>query len=277
MSKYAVLICGYHAKGWDEFWNDIVIMREMLLHNNFEDQNIFILYADGNDYIDRRRRNHRYDPEEINRPARPNRPNSFTDYPATKDEFRAVFNGLAHGDPGRGIPKMDENDFLFVWTFGHGYRSIGYDICWLWLEGEKHINDIEFAKIVNKVPCARRVLCMQQCFSGGFIENLQSDKTVILTCCNQYEFSLDWPNDNSPTQEVCEGIKYDHGEFNYNLASSLMEAQVNGGAPVNSDTSGNGLVSMGEAFEYIKEKNYVATERPQYNNGVTEEVYIKTI
>jgi len=52
-TRYAVLISGDLAEnGFDEFWNDVVLMRQMLLDNGFQDQNIFVLYGNGNDFFD---------------------------------------------------------------------------------------------------------------------------------------------------------------------------------------------------------------------------------
>jgi hypothetical protein len=272
MTKYAVLISGDWAEsGYDEFWNDVVLMREMLLANNFEDQNIFILYADGNDFVDATRTYARYDPVAINRPPRANRPASFTDYPATKAEVQAVFDGLANGDNNRGIPEMTENDFLFVWTFDHGGTfdhgdtTAGYSHSILCLWGID-IRDDEFASAVDPIPCRSRVFCMQQCFSGGFIDDLSNDKTVILTACRGDE--LAWQANDAPTQEneIVNEARYDHGEFNYHLISALLKQAVNGGAPVNADTTGNGLVSMLELFNYV-ENHDNRPEHPQYDDG----------
>lgn len=264
MTKYAVLISGDWAEsGFDEFWNDVVLIREMLLANNFEEQNIFILYADGNDFVDATRTYARYDPVAMNRPPRANRPASFTDYPATKAEVQAVFDGLANGDNTRGIPKMTENDFLFVWTFDHGRATGGHSTLSLW---GIDIRDDEFASAVDAIPCRSRVFCMQQCHSGGFIDDLSNDKTVILTACRRDE--LAWPANNTPTQEdeIVNGVTYNHGEFNYHLISALLKQAVNGGAPVNADTTGDGLVSMLELFNYVENHDNIP-EHPQYDDG----------
>jgi|LGVE01.1.fsa_nt_gb hypothetical protein len=275
MTKYAVLISGDSAEsGFDEFWNDVVLMREMLLANNFEEQNIFILYADGNDFVDPTRTYARYDPVAINRPPRANRPASFTDYPATKAEVQAVFDGLANGDNTRGIPKMTENDFLFVWTFDHGGATGGHSTLCLW---GIDIQDDGFANAVDAIPYRYRVFCMQQCHSGGFIDDLSNDKTVILTACKGDESA--WPANNTPTQEdeTVNGITYDHGEFNYHLISALLKQAVNGGAPVNADTTGNGLVSMLELFNYVEASDNVG-EHPRYDDGpnnIGGDIYIE--
>ena len=264
MTKYAVLISGDRAEsGYDEFWNDVVLIREMLLANNFEDQNIFILYADGNDFVNANRTYARYDPVAINRSPRAHRPASFTDYPATKAEVQAVFDGLANGDNNRGIPKMTENDFLFVWTFDHGGIIGGHSTLCLW---GIDIRDDEFANAVDAIPCRYRVFCMQQCHSGGFIDDLASDKTVILTACRGDESA--WPANNTPTQEdeIVNGVTYDHGEFNYHLISALLKQAVNGGAPANADTTGDSLVSMLELFNYVRAHDN-RSEQPQYVDG----------
>ena len=275
MTKYAVLISGDWAEsGFDEFWNDVVLMREMLLANNFEDQNIFILYADGNDFVDATCTYARYDPVAINRPPRANRPASFTDYPATKAEVQAVFDGLANGDNNRGIPEMTENDFLFVWTFDHGGIIGGHGTLCLW---GIDIRDDEFASAVDAIPCRYRVFCMQQCHSGGFIDDLSNDKTVILTACRGDESAQ--PANNTPTQEdeIVNGVTYNHGEFNYHLISALLKQAVNGGAPVNADATGDGLVSMLELFNYV-ENHDNRPEHPQYDDGsnnIGDDVHIE--
>ncbi len=67
--KYAVLITGDYAatgiptneqwnqgqdrggNGFDEFWNDTFLMWEMLQEKGYSPENIYVLFADGNDYL----------------------------------------------------------------------------------------------------------------------------------------------------------------------------------------------------------------------------------
>ena len=85
--KYAVLISGDLAEtGYDEFWNDVVLMREALIDNDFPANHVYVLYGDGSDYFDAGRTNPQYRPS----PA-------ITDLAATSANITAVFNGLANG------------------------------------------------------------------------------------------------------------------------------------------------------------------------------------
>ncbi|MBE9569246.1 MAG: hypothetical protein IMF11_01350, partial [Proteobacteria bacterium] len=86
---------------------------------------------------------------------------------------------------------------------------------------------------------------------------------------------------NIPTQEdeIVNQVTYDHGEFDYHLISALLKQAVNGGAPVNADTTGNGLVSMLELFNYVEANDNVG-EHPQYDDGpnnIGGNIYIEEV
>lgn len=115
--KYAVLITGEKAPHFNNpyaaFWNDTYLMWEMLYLKGFDPKNIYVLYSDGVDggedqpsYI-----SPRYFPANagFTTPGY-----QITDYPATVGSIEEV-TSILQG-------KSTENDFLFVWTFGHGYK-----------------------------------------------------------------------------------------------------------------------------------------------------------
>ncbi len=252
-TRYAVLISGDLADtGFDEFWNDVVLMRQMLLDSGFQDQNIFVLYGNGNDYFDANRPNPMYRPA----PA-------ITDFPANTANVTTVFNGLANGDPGNNIPQMMEEDFLFVWTFDHGLDGGGHSFLGL-MDGT--MEDTDLAALMDQISYNCRAVCMQQCNSGGFIDDLENDNTVILTAARINEFA--YRADDLPAQEneVVGGVTYHHGEFNYHLLSALRGQTITGN-PVNADMDGNGHVSMLEAFNYIVANDSIAWETTQYSDG----------
>ncbi len=125
--KYAVLITGDYADergnfegSWavsnnleftendrmEEFWHDTFLMWEMLLDKGYSDENIFILFAGGEDF----------QPFWIDvRYTVPLELIPMTDYPADIASVNNVFNGLANGTGG--FPQLQEDDFLFCWTF----------------------------------------------------------------------------------------------------------------------------------------------------------------
>jgi len=131
--KYAVLITGDYAGtsysvplsdqwnggqgksnyGFDEFWNDTYLMWEMLQTKGYAPENIFVLFANGQDYHPSG-----YDPRYT-----PPGGIIVTDYSASIANVNNVFNGLCYGTGG--FPQVTADDFLFVWTFDHGGGSNG--------------------------------------------------------------------------------------------------------------------------------------------------------
>ena len=186
--KYAVLITGDMAaknipremqwnKGKDapmqEFWNDTYLMWEMLLHKGYTNDNIIVLFGDGDDY---------YFNGMASRYISPDSLSPITDYAATRANVEMVFNGLANGI--NGFPKIQEDDFLFVWTFDHGaWDSVGH--AWLCLMGNGNgFWDYEFAQMTNQIKCNKKVFFMAQCSSGGFIDDLENNTTIFFDSIN---------------------------------------------------------------------------------------------
>lgn len=214
--KYAVLITGDYADwrgdfegSWaianeldkdrspmEEFWHDTFLMWEMLLNKGYSDENIFVLFAGGDDFQDPYiLEGERYVvPEELE---------PMTDYSATKSNVEMVFEGLADGTGG--FPQLQEDDFLVIWTFDHGDWYGGHR--WLCLIGPD-ISDEDFSALVDEINCHKKVIFMQQCFSGGFVPYLENDNTIIFTAANDnmpafrddslYFDGIDYPGDPDP-------------------------------------------------------------------------------
>jgi len=241
--RYAVLIARYTSydasSGYDEFWNDLKIMYDILIDRGYIDDgsvgfdastdHIAVLYGDGHDMKEGKYGT----PSWV----------TITDYSATKTNLKKVFTSLGN--------VMDENDILTVWTFDHGAwdsRSHAY-LCVQ--DGE--IRDDDFAvNYVGKVHhYYRRYIIMAQCHSGGFIDDLHNSKTIIMTSCKLQEdayrcddrdTSGHWKNEN-------EGGNYHHSEFLFYMESALRGRDPLGES-VNADSDGNGYISLVEAFNY---------------------------
>lgn len=253
--RYAVLISGDLAEnGYPEFFFDVVLMREMLIGNGFPANHIFVLYGDGADY------------NSANYPAARYRPNpAITDLSATMANVQAIFSDLANGTNGR--PQLTDDDLLFVWTFDHGSQipiSPGSAtlISTLGLRGgDMRVDD--FATAINLIPHAFRIICMQQCRSGGFIPHLATDRTVIVTAAEADRNAH--PTDDVAERETIGGRIYPHGEFNFYLLAALNGQNLLGNA-ANADANGDGFTTMGEVFDYIvNHESDSAT--PQYDDG----------
>lgn len=244
--KYALLICGDVAEsGFDEFWNDTVWMYKVLKAKGYTKEHIYVLYGNGSDYASA---NPTYQvPGE-----------TVTDFAATLGYVNLVLDGLKNGDSAHGIAKMKSTDTLFVWTFDHG--GGGPTASTLCLVGTD-ISDTDFAAKLNAVPCEKRAIFMQQCRSGGFIDNLANDKTFISTACRGGENAH--PADTE--KETVGGTTYHHGEYNYYIISALGGATPTGAA-VNADTNGNGKCSAFEAHQWmVGHEN--RSEVPQVSGG----------
>ena len=128
--KYAILITGckpsvgisdnpnpniigsdFSNHPFDEFWNDTYLMWELLTQQyEFSNENVKVLYYAGNDWqnIGSGSTNDRYKASKYFL-------EKITDYPADTNTITQVFTDLKN--------VMTDEDFLFVWTFGHGNKN----------------------------------------------------------------------------------------------------------------------------------------------------------
>ncbi|MBC8204511.1 MAG: hypothetical protein H8E87_03240 [FCB group bacterium] len=123
---------------YDCFWNDTFLMWEALFQAGWNDENIFVLFGEGVDWVDPLYDNERYIAEELYY-IDPWFIDHITDYSAYLADVENIFTWLAEGNPAQGITQMTEDDFLFVWTFDHGCRMIGHWWSGLQLMGEGEV------------------------------------------------------------------------------------------------------------------------------------------
>jgi hypothetical protein len=242
--KYAVLICGDVAEsGFDEFWNDTVWLYKTLRQKGYTKERIYVLYGNGTDYASAN-------------PTYQMPGETVTDFSATAANVSMVFDGLKNGDAAHGIAQMKDNDTLFVWTFDHG--SGGPTNSSLCLVGAD-MTDTDFAAKLNAVAYEKRAVFMQQCRSGGFIDNLSNPKTFISTACRGSENA----HEADTEKEIVGGKTYHHGEYNYYLISAFSGATPTGSA-VNAKGA-DGKCSAFEAHQWVATHENMP-EVPQYNN-----------
>ncbi len=236
--KYAVLITGDYAddrgdfegswakaNGNDEtrdrmecFWHDTFLMWEMLINKGYDNDNIFVIFADGIDFT----ADYILEGERYVVPG----PNPMTDYQADLANVEMVLEGLAYGNQQENIPQLREDDFLTIWTFDHGDWHDGHR--WLCLIGDDEISDETFGILVDQINCQKKVIFMQQCFSGGFVPYLENENSVVFTAANDHMYAfaddslyydgIDYPGDPEPgnsywayERDVWAGHEYRHG------------------------------------------------------------------
>jgi hypothetical protein len=239
--RYAVLITGDLAENFSGecFWNDTVWMYKALLANGYTDADIIVLYGDGVDYASAN--------------AAYRHPTTVTDFAATTANVNMVLDGLKNGDAARGIPKMDDNDTLFVWTFDHGGLSGGVSTLCL---RDGVINANSFATKLNAIAYESRAIFMQQCYSGGFINPLKNAKTFISTASRADEVARPADTEN----EMVGGRTYSHGEFNYHIITALNRLHTTPpGGVVNADSNADSWISSLEMHNW----NVARESRPE--------------
>ena len=185
--KYAVIITGdapgdgyqgqfgNSSSNYNEFWNDTYLMWEMLVTKfGFSNDKVFVLYAGGEDFSSQ---NPRYTVAHSLLPL-----DHITDFSASLTNVQDVLGGLADGS--NDMPKITEEDFLFVFTFGHGHitgltGSPPYHGV-LELFDNDVITDTELSTLVNAIDANKRVIWMQNCASGDFAYEFTNDKNYFV-------------------------------------------------------------------------------------------------
>lgn len=169
------------------------------------------------------------------------------DYAATYANLRSIFSSLYSG--------MTKGDHLFVFVTDHGsQKSGGHSAINLW-NNEELIDSQLATWLSNYTNRGINVnVVLGQCYSGGFVNVLKQAGCVVSSACSSTQLS-----------SASLLVPYDEYLYKWSLA-------INGGNPmdsdaiINSDTDGNGRVTMLEAYTYAKNNDSVPTETPQYSS-----------
>ena len=260
--NYAVLITGdtpsiYNGDPPDSliysmFWNDTFLMWETLFLFGWKDENIFVLYGDGEDWVDPLLNpNPRYHASQYN--ITPWNISSITDDSAYVNDVEEVFEMLAD--------TMTTEDFLFVWTSDHGRIAANGDSI-LCLMGGDSIPDYDFAALMDEAPYDQRVIIMSQCHSGVFLDDLENDSTVFISSCKATESATEADNNYPDAADSLEndyyavGDYYQHSEFNYHILNALrLETIAEFNPCTDPDADNDGLTSLPEMYNWEIYKN----------------------
>lgn len=172
-------------------------------------------------------------------------------YSATKDNLLKIFTELG--------ANISRDSHLLVFITDHG--GINNESTCLWLWNNTKLFPQELKEYLDKVDCTNKTVVLGQCFSGGFIDALADDGTVIMTAA-----TADKTSHAKKFPEV--GAIYDKFELHFTSAISGYEPIVKENydgqkkkyyvsftKTVNADTNGDGFVSMKEAFDYAIKNN----------------------
>lgn len=243
LHQYAVIISGGGCmySNWERYWNDCSAIYQVLINvYGYSKQNIYVLMADGtNPNIDRHMNDGTYESSPLDLDG-----DGLADiqYDATRSSITSVFNTLSN--------ILTEEDDLFIFTTDHGDRIDGNHVVMCLWNGEI-FHDYEFASYLNNLSPKQINICMEQCYSGGFIDNISRNNVVISTACRYDEES-----------HARQDLLYD--EYVYHWISAVA-GETPSGVLVDADNNNDGHVSMIEAFEYAN-YNDATYESPQYNS-----------
>lgn len=254
---YAVIIEGDVPSGdsYSEFWTDNVSMFRLLLEYGYKEENIHVLYGEGNDESDWFCAYYR---------------EQMVDFAAYHQNVRDLFTWMKDGNAAHGIARVTSDDFIFLFTFDHGSGSnCNSSLCLM----DGCMADTEFASYFNQIAYKHRAVDMQQCNSGGFIDNLENNRTVISTAANCNESA--WEADE---QDSCDGHPVKYGEWNYWWMSAMRGHKPwPGEQPVDADADNDGVVSFLEAHNFAV-ANDSQGEHPMWSDpgGIGNELSLVT-
>lgn len=106
--------------------------------------------------------------------------------------------------------------------------------------------DDDLAVFLNRIDASVITIFMEQCFSGGFIEDLSGSNRVIAAATE--EDTVSW------------------GNVFVEYFTEALHWATRSGSPVDADKDHNGHISMMEAFNYAAERDYT-WEIPQYDDN----------
>ena len=157
--KYAILYSGglNEEKAYYRYWNDIIYMKFILNMHGYDDDNIYVVYKDGQ-------------PEDDFNPVH---------YPATHTSMDTVFGILA--------AEMGARDTLFFYTTNHGGGG-GIGV-WDPMDSGGALTHSQVSNWLDSITCNNMIIVMEQCVSGAFIPHLAAEDRVILTACMDNEGS----------------------------------------------------------------------------------------
>jgi hypothetical protein len=245
---YALLVSGGYDR-WNNhirYWGDIAFIYRTLIHYyNYDKSNVVVCMSDGDDpAVDRSDGNS--SPTDLDS-------DGVSDYSkdAGRNTVLAELQNL--------VNTVGPNDQVFIFTSNHGGNdNPSQDDVHLWLWNQEQLYDYEFADYINQLPASSiKIICMEQCFSGGFIDDIQDNGTnnvVMSTACSYGESS--WAGDTYP----------EFDEFVYEWTSAVNWATDDiYGSPtsVDADTDNNSICEIDEAHQWAVAHDDAA-ESPQW-------------
>lgn len=242
-STYAVILSGGISKysNYERYWNDCSFIYQTLINKyRIPKQNTYVVMADGTNPAEDMNCSGSFksSPLDLDFDNSPD-----LKYAATKANITSIFNELSQ--------KLTENDQLLFYVIDHGGTHDNKSQSYICLWNNESLEDYELSTMLNKIKAGSINVVLGQCFSGGFIDNIQKKGRVISAASTGTESS--WG---------CGDIPYD--EFVYHWTSAVA-GQTAYGVNVYPDTDKSGHTTMDEAFKFAELKDR-RNETPMYSS-----------
>lgn len=241
---YAMIISGGYNKysNYGRYWNDCSFIYQTLRNKyRIPKNNITLLIADGNDPAD--------DMVKTDWTGYQSSPLDL-DFDSLADLHLAatrtnVFNVLSSY-----AQSLTSEDHLFIYVIDHGsYDNAGNSMICLW--NQQYLKDYELAAKLDSINARSINVLLGQCYSGGFVEELEANGRVVATACSGTEPS--W---------ACPDIPYDEFVYQWTCAVNEMDKDS---VELLSDIDLNGRVTIQEAFEWARDHDR-RNETPQFSS-----------
>ncbi len=236
---YAVLISGGYIQPYNypRYWNDLANIYSTLVDvYGYDEDKITVFCSDGLDPAPDQSDGTNSDPD-LDGDG-----DADIDFPCDFASIDYFFYWFKY--------TIQPEDQLFVFTTDHGNRITGWD-AYINLWNYDYLTDEQLADMVDALPQCDMIFTLEQCFSGGFEDDLcDTSERVFSSACAHDEYSWALP----PNYE------YDAYVFYWTAAVRGEDAY---GTAVDADLDGDGAVSIHEAFVYAESEDD-ENETPQY-------------
>ena len=235
---YAVIINGGgdYESNYIRYWNDCAAIYSTLINvYGYNKSQIYVLMSDGTSPAIDRNTYSGYDSSPLDLDGDGT---NDIQYAATRTNIFSVFNQLSN--------TLTTDNNLFIYTMDHGDLDGNNSYLCLW--NCERLYDYEFASLLSNINANSINICMGQCHSGGFIDDLSNSKYVIATACKY--------------NEVSNALNPYYDAFVYYWTAAVTGTYPNG-ATANADTNGDGYISMREAFNFASYMDPM-NETPQF-------------
>lgn len=240
--RCAVLLSGGMNNSYNHgrYWNDLQFIYKALKEKyGYSDNEIVVLYANGTHSP-----NGDFDGNGTN----------DIDYAATKANLTTVMNNIASSIAADGK--------FFFYSTNHGGDDAGAYNSNLVLWNDS-IKDSDFATLTKNIKCGQAVYAMEQCFSGGMMDNLLNAQTY--PCGQPKVCIMTAAREDEPSWSCDTEGPYD--EYIYHWTSAVFGKNPSGGI-VNADSNGDGKISMKEAHDYAVAHDS-RSEHPQIGSCIS--------